>query len=180
MAKRESQNGFTLIEIMIVVAIIAVLAAIVIPQWSKSAQKGKADPEIRAMFGEIQIKEEQYRSEQGGQYVDLTLCPLTVSGSGVDLPGQTCFTGGWVTAHILPTDKSIRCTYTVHSDPGSGNGGAAITVPSGFTTPANAANYTSAWYYLLGTCDMDGQGGTNATFLTSSWDNSVQKQNYGD
>jgi len=179
MAKRESQNGFTLIEIMIVVAIIAVLAAIVIPQWSKSAQKGKADPEIRAMFGEIQMKEEQYRSEQGGAYTNLSLCPLAVNAAGVDLASQACFSGGWVNAHILPTDKQIRCTYQVVADPGSNNAGAAINVPSGFTLPANAANYTGAWYYVLGTCDMDGQGGTNATFLSSSWDTSVQKQNYG-
>lgn len=179
MAKRESQKGFTLIEIMVVVAIIAVLAVIVIPQWASSAQKGKADPEIRAMFSEIQVKEEQYRSEQGGTYVDLPLCPTAVSSSGVDIVGQTCFAAGWLNTHILPTEKTIRCTYQVHSDLGSNNGGATISVPAGFSLPANATNYTGAWYYVLGTCDMDGQGGTNAQFLASSWDNAVQKQNYG-
>jgi prepilin-type N-terminal cleavage/methylation domain-containing protein len=185
MGNRHSREaGFTLIEIMVVVAIIAVLAMIVIPQWSKTAQKGKADPEIRGIFTEIQVKEEQYRAEGTGVYRDLTQCPTNVNVGGVDLVAQSCFTtagNGWLEAHITPpNEKTVRCRYYVHSDLGSAQtGGNAISVPAGFTTPSNASNFTGAWYYVVGECDMDGQGGTNATFLSTSWDSTIQKQNYG-
>ncbi len=180
--RKRNQRGFTLLEIMIVVAIIAILAAVVIPTWTKESRKSKFDPEIRAMFAEIALKEEQYKSEISttAGYAALATCPATTSSSGVDLLVQACYATTWVAARITPTDTKIRCTYAVTVGAANPAGSSpAVPVSSTFTLPANSASYTSAWYYILATCDMDNAGGTNATFFTSSWDTSVQKMNYG-
>ena len=52
------QNGFTLIELMIVVAIIGTLASIAIPAYSDYVKKGKAS-EAPSVLADLRIKMEQ-------------------------------------------------------------------------------------------------------------------------
>jgi prepilin-type N-terminal cleavage/methylation domain-containing protein len=169
------QHGFTVLELMIVVAIVGILAAVAIPSWLKESRKGKYDSEVNAMMTELALKEEQYKSEIGnGVYLAASACPSATSQAGVNF-ASTCITSGsaWQTLRVQPTDGSIRCTYTIAvGDPGS-----TAAAPTGFA--AAPSTVVSAWYTILATCDMDGQGGTKATFLITSWDNKLQKLNYG-
>jgi prepilin-type N-terminal cleavage/methylation domain-containing protein len=172
---RTSQRGFTIIELMVAVAIIAILAMIVVPTFIRESRKAKADTEINAMFTEIGIKEEQYKSESsGGQYrAATTACPSTPNTDGVDF-STTCVTTGspWADLRILATDTKIRCSYAVTT----GAAGDTLAAPTGFSVANQPAG---AWYYIVATCDMDGQGGTNAQFFRTSVDNVIQKYNYG-
>lgn len=54
--------GFTLLELMIVVAIIAVLAIIAIPSYVEHIRKGKRSEAIQAI-GDIQLRQERWRAD---------------------------------------------------------------------------------------------------------------------
>lgn len=172
-----------MVELMIVVAIIAVLAAIFIPAWTKETKHGRYDPEVRAMFAEIGVKEEGYKSETGaGSYVAATACPTAVpTVAGVDFNAQACATaGGWAAIRVASTDSTVRCRYTIAAG-AANSAGSAPTAPagSGLPLPANSSTFTAAWYTLTAECDMDNAGGTNSTFYSASWDPSITKLNYG-
>lgn len=53
------QTGFTLVEIMIVVVIIGILAAIVMPAYSDYVQRGKA-AEATSTLSDLKVRMEQY------------------------------------------------------------------------------------------------------------------------
>ncbi|NVB79597.1 MAG: prepilin-type N-terminal cleavage/methylation domain-containing protein, partial [Kofleriaceae bacterium] len=56
MEQRSGEQGFTIVELMVVVAIIAVLAAIVVPTFTKESKKSKAKSEVGAMFAELGVR----------------------------------------------------------------------------------------------------------------------------
>jgi type IV pilus assembly protein PilA len=169
---RRAQAGFTLLEVMIVVAVIGILAAIVVPSWSRESRKSKGDSEIVAMFAELATKQEQYKIDNG-VYLAAPACPSAPSSGGVDF-NATCVTSGsaWATLRVSAPESRSRCTYQV----AAGAAGTTLTPPSGFTV---ANQPVGAWYYVIGTCDLDGSGGTSSTFFQSSTDTTIQKLNFG-
>jgi type IV pilus assembly protein PilA len=77
---RKSNKGFTLIELMIVVAIIGILAAIAIPNFLRFQLKSKSS-EGKVNIAAIRTAEESYLAEFGN-YVGVTAPnPVTVPGT---------------------------------------------------------------------------------------------------
>ncbi len=73
----KNQKGFTLIELMIVVAIIGILAAIAIPNFMTFRLKAKTS-EAKSNLGSIRTCQEAYRAEKD-LYYGVTRYPLAVA-----------------------------------------------------------------------------------------------------
>lgn len=81
------RSGFTLIELMVVVAIIAILAAIAIPQYRKFQLRSKT-VEAKENIGAIVTAEESFAAEHG-QYAQCSGAPTEGEGGNVVTPGPT-------------------------------------------------------------------------------------------
>ncbi|TMQ02455.1 MAG: type II secretion system protein [Deltaproteobacteria bacterium] len=170
--RHHAPAGFTLLEIMVVVVLIGILAAVTVPSWIRESRKARGDSEVYPMFAEIGAKQEQYKLDNG-VYLAAALCPTAPSKAGIDF-NATCVTGAsaWVTLRVNAPESKIRCTYVV----AAGAAGITLTPPAGFTV---ANQPVGPWYYVVATCDLDGAGGTSSAYFQSSTDTLVQKTNYG-
>jgi type II secretory pathway pseudopilin PulG len=159
---------------MIVVAIIAILAAVVVPSFLKESSKAKHKSEVNSMFSELTVKLEQYKMESSaGAYLAATECPASgPNKAGYDFT-TSCLTSGsaWTNLRVSPPSSKMYCSYEISV----GTSADTPSPPTGFTmtTPA------TAWWYAVATCDMDASGGTDATFFISSVDPKQQSQNVG-
>ncbi len=90
-------KGFTLVEVLIVVIIIGILAAIGIPQFAASIEKAKGG-EARAGLGHIQTGEKVYFAENEVYTTDPTSLDITLSERYWDFTITTNATGTEYTA----------------------------------------------------------------------------------
>lgn len=60
--KKQLLQGFTLVELLVAVAIIGILSAIAIPQYSEYVRRGKVS-EATGALGELRLRAEKYYSD---------------------------------------------------------------------------------------------------------------------
>ena len=132
--KAKRASGFTLIEIMIVVVILAVLAATIIPQFSTSV----SDSKVSAMQTNLQSLRTQiqlYSLQHAGTY------PALTSGSIPQLLANTDINGNVGTGSAYPYGPYIQGQIPVNSV----DGNSTVTATAVF--PPTAATAAGGWLY---------------------------------
>ena len=158
---RAKQHGFTLIELMIVVVILGVLAAIAIPVFSGYIRRGKA-AEAYAMLNEIRMKEETYRQSYGrymgvgdwfpGDYPEANPQPWA---------GNAAVEKNWRMLGITPTGKNVYFQYRV------GAGGPNVEDLDPDDVNETGISTDRHWWYAQARGDLDGDSEFSFFELTS-------------
>ena len=103
-----SSQGFTLVELMVVVAIIALLAATALPQFRKYQAKSRIS-EARLALAGVYTAEESFFAEYNHYYTCLGFMGYIPTGTATD----RYFTVGFSTSMVAPlADTPTACTAT--------------------------------------------------------------------
>lgn len=100
MQHRSAERGFTLIEVMITVAIVAILASIALPSYTAYVQRSRVPPALDAL-GSVATRMEQ-RYQDTGNYANGAAC-------GVAMPAAENFT---LTCALSDAGQGFTATAT--------------------------------------------------------------------
>lgn len=165
------QGGFTLLELMVAVAILGILAGVLVYSFNKPTRKIRTGSEVQAMFAELHRAEGQYALENGSY-----LATGADASEVFPTPGQSAqsVSGApdtWTDLKIQPHAQNLWCGYVVAA------GGADDDIPA-FAVDFGMEQPERNWYALYAECDVDADA-TKATYFASSVDTTTVKRNEG-
>lgn len=179
---RLNRNGFTLIELMIVVAVVGILAAIAIPIYIDYIKSSKASEVASVLLG-ICEKEETFFSEFKHYTGDLDWYPYPeAAATSPDLCGKNFFWNETAPAGPVPDnwlqlgfhpDGPSYYTYSVVTAYKDGLV-ASQNPPSIPGTVWRDPGSIQPWYYAMATGDIDCDGERPMFFISSQNKNTTQ------
>lgn len=104
MIRRTVRKAFTLVEILIVVVILGILAAIVVPQFTNATQDAQSG-NLKAQLSSLNRQLELYRAKNNGAVPDVDdLWETLIAQNYIkDIPVNPAFPGGGVNASAVAT-----------------------------------------------------------------------------
>jgi type IV pilus assembly protein PilE len=127
MSKKTVHSGFTLVEVMIVVAIIGILATIALPSYRDYLTRGRI-PEATSRLASLQVRMEQY-FQDNRTYVGAPGCTAdTTTSTHFDFSCAAAATATAYTLQAVGKGTMTGFTYTVDQ----ANGRATGAVPTGW------------------------------------------------
>lgn len=140
MYSSNNESGFTLIELMIVVVIIGVLAAIVVPSYQDYVTRGRI-PQATSALASKRVQMEQF-FQDNRTYAGATACTVDTSTSEffdfscVGTPDADSFTlqavgKGAMAGFTYTVNESNVRTSTITHEGWTGNGGCWVTKKGG-------------------------------------------------
>ena len=169
---RKGGRGFSLIELMIVVVILGVLAAIAIPVFSRYVKRGKISEAI-TMLQNIRLKQEMY-FQSYGRYVaiaewhpeEVGRNPVLWERDGIQAPVA------WQILGVKPAGVSSYFQYRI----GAGGVPSVEDVDPDGSTANNGLNTVRPWWFAQCRGDLDGDGTKSFFELTSQKEDVYQDE----
>ncbi len=156
------QRGFTLLELLVAVAVAAILLALAVPALRVFIQNNREDAEADSLISSLDYA----RSEAVKRDADVEVCASAVDTSTPATPtcsGSTTWNTGWIVETIVPV-AGTPAVLQVKSPLAAGNtlsatlGGTGVTQitfqPDGFVAAAAGAGLYDTTYFTL--CDSRG------------------------
>ena len=126
MSRKNQARGFTLVELMIVVAIIGILAAVAIPKFAQMLEKSR-EGATKGNLGAIRSAVSNYYADQQGWYpVTMDTVSYYVTATSVSLPA-------FCPTYLDSTLPGVKCTGKATFNGTSANNG-----PGSSPSSANA------------------------------------------
>jgi type IV pilus assembly protein PilE len=140
------QNGFTLIELMVTVAILAILASVAMPSYTNYVIRGKIPDAISNLSSKRTQMEQYYQDNR--TYLSGAVCPAAVA---PDATASKFFTFSCVATAL---------TYTITATGIGSMAGFSYTIDQGNNkTSAIAAPAPAAWVGAQAACWISKTGG---------------------